>query len=273
MVATGAGGGGYAGGMADLSRGRTLDAAPGVVGIAAAELPPLPDDLLARPTAGRLDLGAWFRNPGARLELEIGTGKGTFILNQAAADPETNYLGIEWEGEIYAYCADRIRRRGLSNVRMLHADAVSFLRWRVHDGAFAVIHLYYSDPWPKTKHHKNRVVQHGFLAEAWRTLAAGGELRVVTDHDELWAWDREHFAPWLADAASLAAGLAAGMSDPVPAGIRAAVGGGPAFSEHEFVPPAWVDDGEVLGTNYERKFCGPGGAVKAPHSCVLRKRG
>ncbi len=243
-----------------LGHGRDLDDAPGVVGVAARELPPLPDDILARPAAGRVDPRAWFTASALPLELEIGSGKGTFILNQAEADAGTNYLGIEWAREFYLYAADRVRRRGLGNVRMLHADAGEFLRWRCPAAILRVIHLYFSDPWPKRRHHKNRVVQHAFLGEAWRCLIPGGELRIVTDHDELWAWDQQHFAPWTRRPD------AGGDSSLWPA--QFSQDADPPFEMLPFTPPAWVGEGQVVGTNYERKMCGQRG----PHACVLKKR-
>jgi tRNA (guanine-N7-)-methyltransferase len=222
-----------------------LDDAPGRIGVTEAELPALPDAVLSDRLAGRLDPTAWFTEPTRPFEIEIGTGKGAFLVNQAADDPGTNYLGIEWEGEIYAYCADRLRRRGLTNVRMLHANAADFIKWRVPDGIVRTIHLYFSDPWPKKKHHKNRVIQDGFLAEAHRVLCSGGELRVVTDHDELWAWDCEHFDRWCGQGVS---------------GMR--------FERLAFARPLWAEDGELLGTNYERKFQRED---RPAHSCTLRK--
>jgi tRNA (guanine-N7-)-methyltransferase len=228
-----------------LGNGRDLDDAPGVIGITRDELPALPDAALTDPAAGRLDPRRWFRDPALPFEIEIGPGKGSFLLAHGRASPRLNVLGIEWQREFYLYTADRVRRASLANVRVLHADASEFLRWRVADGVVRVIHLYFSDPWPKPRHHKNRVVQDRFLAEAHRVLAPGGELRVVTDHDELWAWDEAHFAR----------------------ACDAARPGGPLFERHAFTPPEWVDDGEVVGTNYERKMC----VDRPPHSAVLVK--
>lgn len=249
-----------------------LDTAPGVVGVAAHELPALPDGIGSNPELGRHDPRAWFARAGAALEIEIGTGKGAFILMHAANNPGVNILGIEREGEIWAYAADRVRRRGLTNVRMLHGDAVDFLRWRCPSGIVRVLHLYYSDPWPKAKHHKNRVVQHRFLAEAWRVLEPGGELRVVTDHDELWAWCRERFAVWTEGGAYLAwhAGGRADLERSVPGEACPSPSAGAPFRLGAFEAPGWADEGEVVGTNYEKKFCGGG---KKPHSCVLVKAG
>ena len=226
--------------MADLSRGRGLDV--GAIGVTPAEYPLLPDAALTNPEAGWLDPRAWFPHPAHPFEIEIGTGKGAFIINESDARRDTNFLGIEWEGEIYAYCADRLRRRQAANVRMLHTNAVDMFRWRIPDEIVHVVHLYFSDPWPKPKHHKNRVIQHAFLAQVWRVLVPGGELRVVTDHDELWAWCESHFAEW----------TVAGSAS-VPANILARSSGAP-FSRQDFVSPSWVASGAVLGTNFEIKF-------------------
>jgi tRNA (guanine-N7-)-methyltransferase len=257
----------------DLGRGRPLDDAPGIVGVAPHELPSLPDSVLTDRWAGLLDPRRWFAHPERPFEIEIGCGKGTFILNQARHDEGTNYLAIEWAREYQLYTADRIRRAGLRNVRVLHADAADFLRWRVPSEIVRVVHLYFSDPWPKAKHHKNRVVQDAFLAQVWRVLLPGGELRVVTDHDDLWAWDCKHFDRWTqpgphASMLGLPAPLHEHCATPThaPAPLGASE---PAFVMHAFVPPAWVGEGQAVGTNYERKKCLEEG--KQPHACVLRK--
>ncbi|TVQ63953.1 MAG: tRNA (guanosine(46)-N7)-methyltransferase TrmB [Phycisphaerales bacterium] len=240
-----------------LGRGKPLDDAPGLVGVSQQELPPLPDEIAADPLAGRLDPRTWFptrqADPARPFEIEIGSGKGTFLLEQAAAQPGTDFLGIEWAREFYLYTADRVRRRRLPNVRVLHTDATEFLRWRVPDGIVDVVHLYFSDPWPKPKHHKKRVVQDRFLAEVRRVLKPGGELRVVTDHAELWAWDQAHFDRWTgADA------------DQLP-GYD---GSAPAFTLHDFTAPEAAGPDELVGSNFERKFREEG---RAFHACVLRK--
>jgi tRNA (guanine-N7-)-methyltransferase len=224
-----------------------------------------------------VDPRLWFPDPARPLEIEIGCGKGTFILEQAKREPGVNYLGIEWAREFYLYAADRVRRAGLRNVRMLRTDATEYLRWRCPAGVAQTIHLYFSDPWPKAKHHKNRVVQDRFLGEVWRVLRSGksevgsrnslptsdcplptcGELRVVTDHDDLWAWDMEHFQRWTT------------MAEPAPS-WKCPTASHP-FELIEFTPPEWVGEGEMVGTNYERKKCLEVG--KGAHAGVMRKKG
>jgi tRNA (guanine-N7-)-methyltransferase len=278
-----------------LGRGKPLDDARGVVGVSATELPPLPDAIGTDPEAGRLDPRAWFADPARRFELEIGSGKGTFLIQQAEREPGTNFLGIEWAGEFYLYASDRIRRRragllddetgadaldappprALTNVRMLHADASEFLRWRVPAGVCAVIHLYFSDPWPKNKHHRRRVVQDRFLADAARVLTPGGELRIVTDHPELWAWDVAHFADWALDPSRLlppidpaAASDVARNRREFPAAAALVPREGKPFTLAPFAPPESAGEGELVGTNFERKYRREGRPFNA---IILRK--
>jgi tRNA (guanine-N7-)-methyltransferase len=258
-----------------LGHGRPLDPAPGVVAISQEELGRLPDDILTNPDAGRTDPRQWFPEPGRRFELEIGSGKGTFLVQQAELQPDTNFLGIEWAGEFCAYAADRVRRRraadgSFMHVRLLRADATEFLRWRCPAGVCSVIHLYFSDPWPKRKHHKNRVVQHRFLLDAWRALTPGGELRIVTDHDGLWAWDEAHFAMWTTPG-GLAGETPAGIPAPGPDVLRAAADlPDPPFERLAFDRPGSAREGELVGTNFERKFRAEG---RSFHGAVLRRVG
>lgn len=243
-----------------LSRGRTLD--PGDSGLRAADLPPLPDDAATNPDAARIDPRAWFDDPSRPFEIEIGSGKGTFLVQQAEAAPDANYLGIEWAKEFWLYAADRVRRRGLRNVKMLHADAVEFLRWRVPDGVARVIHLYFSDPWPKKRHHKRRVVQDDFLHDAVRVLQPRGELRIVTDHDDYWAWMEEHFARWC----DAPAPGTPGTAHSEPGGERA---GDAPFVRLPFQRAASAAAGEIVGTNFERKYAREG---RPFHGAILKKR-
>jgi len=299
-----------------LGRGKPLDDAPGVVGVDAQELPGLPDAIASDPRAGWVDPRAWFGDPSRPFELEIGSGKGTFLIQQAERQSGTNFLGIEWAREFYLYAADRVRRRraglgdeetgadaleaaparALMNVRMLHADASEFLRWRVPSGIVRVIHLYFSDPWPKSRHHRRRVVQDRFLADAARVLEPGGELRIVTDHAELWAWDVLHFRDWAVDEGGLIAegsalaGSAellqaakedvAANREEFPAAARLAPGMGDSatvdgaaraprpFELIEFRRPESAGEGEVVGTNFERKYRREG---RPFHAAILRR--
>lgn len=221
-----------------LGHGRSIDPAPGAVLVTSDELGPLPDSIIDDPTSAWQDLCRWFPEPHRPLHLEIGCGKGAFLVEQAGLTPEVNYLGVEWAREFAEYAADRIRRRRDAgthhNIRLLCTDATELLRWRTPTESLEVIHLYFSDPWPKAKHHKKRVIQDRFLADAWRTLQPGGELRIVTDHDDLWAWCETFIERW---------------TDATKAPSANTV-----FERKAYIPPPTARPGELVGTNYERKF-------------------
>ena len=85
----------------------------------------------------------------APVELEIGSGKGTFLLSQAQAHPEINYLGIEWANKFYKYAVDRIGRWALENVRIIRTDAAVLIAENIPDESIDRFHLYFPDPWPR----------------------------------------------------------------------------------------------------------------------------
>src|SRR5688572_8486566 len=201
-------------------------------GLELADLPPL--------EAGPIDPQTWFAGPQDQLEIEIGCGKGTFLVQQAKLRSNVNYLGIEWAGEYFRFAADRMRRQGLANVRVLHADATEFIRYRCADQVAEVIHLYFSDPWPKKRHHKRRVIQDRSMLDLHRVLKPGGELRLVTDHDDLWLWYAEHATRHEA-----------------------------LFERRPFASPESAGQGEIVGSNFERKYQREG---RPFHAMTLAKR-
>ena len=116
------------------------------------------------------------------VELEIGMGKGTFLLEQAKTRPETNFFGIEWARWFWRYASDRLRRHDCLNARTVRAEANFFLTEHVPDASISVLHIYFPDPWPKARHHKRRLIQPAFMPLVKRVLKAEGRLQVVTDH-------------------------------------------------------------------------------------------
>ena len=185
---------------------------------------------------GPVDLAEVFGN-ARPVEVEIGTGKGTFLLARAGARPEINFLGIEYAWPYCNYAADRFRRRGLANVRMLHTDAAHFFKVCLTDASLTRVHIYFPDPWPKRKHHRRRLIQPAFLADVRRTLRIGGQLIIVTDHMDYF----EHIRRVLAGASGL-------VETPMPR-MTVPDGDGPAAVE-----------GELVGTNFERKYIAQGRA-------------
>ena len=146
------------------------------------ETPP-PGPPGSAPAPPPLDWRALFGNDRP-VEIEVGFGKGLFLLTESAAHPEVNYLGIEIERKYQLMTATRLAKRGRSNVRVACADARLFLRQRVPAGSVRAVHVYFPDPWWKKRHHKRRVFTPEFVGEVARVLAPGGRLLAATDVPE-----------------------------------------------------------------------------------------
>jgi tRNA (guanine-N7-)-methyltransferase len=173
---------------------------------------------------GKLDFAQVFGRRGP-VHVEIGSGKGTFLVHQARAWPEVDFLGIEWARKYCRHAVDRVGRWGLANVRILRADAATFLRDFVHEGSVDCFHIYFPDPWPKKRHHKRRLLQSDNLEVLIRCLRPGGEIRIATDHEDYFQQIQD-----------------------VTAGYRT------KLEPIEFERPAGTREGELTGTNYERKY-------------------
>ncbi|HET9144321.1 tRNA (guanosine(46)-N7)-methyltransferase TrmB [Actinophytocola sp.] len=134
-----------------------------------AELPP-----------GPLDTDAWFGR-SAPLVLEIGSGMGETTARLAAAEPEVNYLAVEVYQPGLAQLMMRAEAGGIDNLRLVRGDAVVLLAEHLAPGSLTEVRIFFPDPWPKTKHHKRRLVQPGFVALVADRLRPGGRLRLATD--------------------------------------------------------------------------------------------
>lgn len=117
----------------------------------------------------------------AAWEVEIGFGKGRFLLRRAALEPEVRFLGIEIAGEYFRLVARRLARRRLANVVLLEGEA-QYLAGAVLPRGFArAVHIYFPDPWPKLRHHRRRLFAPDSLDLVQGLLAPGGRLYFATD--------------------------------------------------------------------------------------------
>ena len=114
--------------------------------------------------------------------LEIGSGKGRFLINSAIEQPHRNFVGIEKSLHYHRVIADRAAKRGLTNVRLINHDAFLVLQKTIADGSLAEVHIYFPDPWPRPREQKRRIVRPEVLAEIRRTLRDDGFGIFVTDH-------------------------------------------------------------------------------------------
>lgn len=128
----------------------------------------------------RLDLPALFGDPRP-VVLEIGFGNGDSLAEMAAADPGRNWLGVEVHGPGVGHLLLEIDRRQLANLRVVRHDAVELLAQGIGPGALDRVQLFFPDPWPKTRHHKRRILSPQFVSLLGRVIRPGGTFHAATD--------------------------------------------------------------------------------------------
>jgi tRNA (guanine-N7-)-methyltransferase len=118
------------------------------------------------------------------VEIEVGCGKGLFLITAAQSNPATNFVGIEIERKYHLFTANRVAKRKLTNVRMLCGDARRLLHDCVPAASIQGLHVYFPDPWWKQRHRKRRVFNVEFVEQCERVLRPDGWLRVASDVQE-----------------------------------------------------------------------------------------
>lgn len=150
-----------------------------------------PKDLPAEPVD-------WLRLFGKEgpVELEVGCGKGRYLLERAADHPDRLFVGLEFARAYVLTIEKRARQRGLANIRLFREEAARFFHDCLGDRSLHAFHLFYPDPWPKTRHHRRRLIQDEFLADLRRVLVPGGIIQIATDHEGYFEWMARKFNQW-----------------------------------------------------------------------------
>src|SRR5262249_2601204 len=149
---------------------------------AEAAVPPLTSDLCPL-TSSAIDWQELFGNANP-VEVEVGMGKGLFLLTSATARPDANFFGIEIVRKYQLYATTRFAVPKLPNVKTVCADGKWVFRQFVQEGSVAAVHVYFPDPWWKARHKKRRVFTADFAADSARVLKPGGYFRIATDVEE-----------------------------------------------------------------------------------------
>ena len=145
-----------------------------------------------------LDLQRLFGNEHPVI-LEIGFGNGESLAEQAAAEPQHNFLGIEVHRPGVGHLLRLIEEQGLANLRLVNHDAVEVLEHMIPAQSLSGVQIYFPDPWPKKKHHKRRIVQPPFLRLLASRMRPGAFLHLATD----WQDYAEHMVEALHQAGDL----------------------------------------------------------------------
>ncbi|HVS02802.1 MAG TPA: tRNA (guanosine(46)-N7)-methyltransferase TrmB [Thermoanaerobaculia bacterium] len=127
-------------------------------------------------------------DPGALLagggpwEVEIGFGKGRYLLRRALAAPGTRFLGIEVAAQYWGLLVERMRRRGARNLLAVRGEAEALLAALLPPELARAVHVYFPDPWPKARHQRRRLFDPSSIDLVLGLLAPGGRLFFATDH-------------------------------------------------------------------------------------------
>ncbi len=131
-----------------------------------------------------LDVAAWFgrTEAGRSLVCEIGCGTGTSTLAMAQAEPEVDVIAVEVYRRGLAQLLSGIDREGVGNIRLIRGDGVDVLEHLIAPGSLTGVRVFFPDPWPKSRHHKRRLLQPATMALIADRLRPGGVLHAATDH-------------------------------------------------------------------------------------------
>jgi tRNA (guanine-N7-)-methyltransferase len=127
-----------------------------------------------------IDLSAIFGRH-APIEIEIGAGKGEFIIERAAEFLDRDFMAVELSGTIARVLAVRCGRAGLDNLRVARMDARTLINLMLETSSVSAYHIYFPDPWPKERHVKHRLFTPTLAANIYRTLAPGAIAYIATD--------------------------------------------------------------------------------------------
>jgi tRNA (guanine-N7-)-methyltransferase len=126
------------------------------------------------------------------LALELGTGRGSFLLALAQKEPASFFVGVDTRAEVLYYAARRIAAAGLTNAFLIEGNAAFVEDW-FSPGQVERLYINFCDPWPKARHAKRRLVHRGFLSKYRKIMPPGGEIFFKTDNQGLFSFALEEF--------------------------------------------------------------------------------
>lgn len=118
------------------------------------------------------------------LEVEIGCGKGKFLVARAQTLPEIQFLGIDKALRFMRLGAARAEKRQLANLKFVRGNVLEILERDVAPQSVSVFHLYFPDPWPKRRHRHRRLLTAEFFRRLHERLVDGGLIEIATDFED-----------------------------------------------------------------------------------------
>jgi tRNA (guanine-N7-)-methyltransferase len=139
-----------------------------------------------------LDFDALFPRAD-QIVLEIGFGMGEATVEIAKAFPETGFLAIDVHQPGIGKLLSAIEENAISNIYVMEEDAHLILQNMIPDSSLNGIHLFFPDPWPKSRHHKRRIVNEAFISLVASKLKSEGTIHMATDWAPYASWMQERF--------------------------------------------------------------------------------
>jgi tRNA (guanine-N7-)-methyltransferase len=127
------------------------------------------------------------------IEIDLGCGKGSFLLWAAATCPTRNFLGVERLLRRVRRVDRKVVRGGLANVRLVRLEAMYLVTKLIPDGSVSTYHVLFPDPWPKRRHQARRLICVESLADLHRTMTPDSVINCATDHEEYFEWIQRAF--------------------------------------------------------------------------------
>jgi len=147
--------------------------------------PVIEPSVIVRPPSyvERLDVSALFATQQS-IEIELGAGDGSFLVQWAGTNPHTNFLGVERLLGRLRKIDRKTRRLGLTNVRVLRLEAAYFAEYVLPPAIVSAFHVYFPDPWPKRKHRQHRLLNERFTEVLRAALVDDGVVYLRTDDSD-----------------------------------------------------------------------------------------
>ncbi len=118
------------------------------------------------------------------IEVDIGSGKGRFLLARAESHPDTRYLGIERQASRVYRVAKKAHRRDIDNIKLTLNEASLAVNVLLEDESVTTFYVFFPDPWPKRRHHRRRLITPEFLDLLHSKLIPNGSIHFATDHQD-----------------------------------------------------------------------------------------
>jgi tRNA (guanine-N7-)-methyltransferase len=127
------------------------------------------------------------------IEIDLGCGRGSFLLWAAMTYPTRNFLGVDRLLRRLRRADRKAVRGSLNNVRLVRLEAMYLVSKLIPDGSVSAYHILFPDPWPKRRHHARRLISADFLVDMHRTMTPDGAVNSATDHKEYFEWIQRAF--------------------------------------------------------------------------------